>query len=266
MSRNILSIVAFAASLIAGANAGVDREKLEQMIIWQDDASDHRALFIPESVLESTRVEDLPISESSYKTFPVPRNHPAKNQRELQSVPGSWCRETSLDAPNYARASAPRSDAVDVLGRVASDYAILGHVVAATKGWHEQLAVPVRMSYVLVDEILHSRLGREASVHVGDVLATVSFGGYVDIYVEDVLICRGIGPEFYVPEPGDQVLLIGGAATQQVESGVVYFEWPLTFQVISGEVQPQPYPQILDRDPVPLDRIRSFLAALESEE
>lgn len=220
-----------------------------QRLIWGDNEPE-RAIFVPEEVLASRPLEDIPMGTYLRDDLLSTLNYRRNPLRHLITGKplGVDCRRSSEPA---APGSSPRAEELldAILGR---DAAVLATVDYVVPGWGHTYAGPETAVYGTVIEALHDTVGTFRP------RAEVSFlRSGADIRVQGVQLCSEPAKGEHEARPHDRLLIIGYAS--KTNPGLLYTN--TVFPVEQGTLTAQPLAHIKGRMGWTLDELRAALVA-----
>lgn len=209
------------------------------------------ACFLSGSLLETTAIEDLPLSESLKATLLYRlQNSPFPPDPLRRWANQSGCSdpvETSPPAGSHSQAAN-----LEKLLRK-QQTVTLGAVVDVIPGWSPRRSSAGELIEIEIVEVLRDRTN---ALRQGERLAYFNPGG--EFYYRGRRVCTSRAESFHLPQAGD--LLLVAAALPPGDSSFLYKR--LVFPVVSGQVLPQPYTLLADQQPRALEEIRRFFSAL----
>jgi hypothetical protein len=228
----------------ACASRGSSATAYDRQIVWHD--KEHkRVMFVPEKLLNTHRLEDLPLEEEERNRIKRALDMP----RLLEEREKQFGRKLTPCGQIYAPSPAGSSpDAMPLRDRVrSSDLAMIGHVEAVIPGWSVWESRVQGMVYFRVDEVLRDTAHQ---VSIGDVLTISQTGG--SILVRGAKLCTESLPGFYAAKKGDRFLALGilydHADPRSLEGAYV-------FHIDDGKILPQPYSNVTPFEAIPLDEL-----------
>jgi hypothetical protein len=197
-------------------------------VVWAEGES--VAVFLPEIILNSRPLSDLPLSTEDRKDLEelLARQNPEPTPKRHD--------DPCFTFDSHSGMGQAREDAESLTSYVrTSDVAFTGRITAARPGWNAAYSRVVTMVDVEIDEVLRSKEGWPVPrSHVLYEQATR------DIHIQGHLICQhpASGLETFRAVPGQRVLVAGRGRIY--DPPVVYggVAWEVTE---SGDVLPQPY-------------------------
>lgn len=250
--NQILSFILLALSLPVSA---VPSERGgEQTILWQD-AKHSQALFIPEPLLRSSELSELPISELSLLTLntlvDLRRNPPSYYPGNPRFGPDDGCRTSHEPLPEE-----PVDGAKALLETLRETPVVFtGHVLDIHIGWDAWGNAVGSIAWIQIDHVL-----RDTGSDLMDQLRIailLESGGQLTI--GDTEICTvKVDTGLHSPSVGDHVLIAGAAG---VFADPRFIATYLRFPIRDGKLQPQPYPNVKERDAVDLDSVVAGLSS-----
>ena len=214
-----------------------------ERIIWAD-AAHSKPRFIPEEVLRTSKIANLPLTGSQKDEL----------RSEVEEfATGKWknlCKRPLWE--ETGQGVDPKSMTM-VEATKAEPAAFIGRIVAVKPGWGPYGGV-AEAGYLQVEEVLVNR-DEKVTPKVGDIVAILFPGGVVTI--SGTRICQDRAEGFYSPFVGDRVLVIGHLSRHD---GVLFRE-VFRFPVVDGEVLAQPYRNLRsDQNAIELPSLRHELA------
>lgn len=241
-----ISVLMYGIAALACCTAGASppiaephaNESAPDRIYWVP-AEPHRTLFIPESVLNEKRLEELPLAPSERESLEwqieAPK-HPATNPIDAR-IKGSPC----VDRPSPPPAGS-YPEATDLAGLIErSVVAVAGRVVEKVPGWSPYHRFAAAMVHLQIEDVLRA----PEDLQAGDRVSFVIRG---EAMVHGSRLCTFPSRGFAEPELDDRLLLIGLGFSQEQS----YVEAELQFPIRDGLVLPQPYASLRDQAPRPL--------------
>lgn len=216
-------------------------EEASDRIYWVP-SEPQRAAFIPESVLNEKRLEELPLSPSERYSLEwqieAPK-HPATNPIDAR-IKGNSC--VYFNSPPPAGSDPDATDLAGLIER--SVLAVFGKVVEKVPGWSPSHKHAASMIHLQIEGVLRAPEDLQAGDRVGFVIPgeTTVHGSRLCTYPS------GPSRGFAEPELDDRLLLIGRgfSGDQKLIEGVN------KFPIQDGLVLPQPYAMLREQVAQPL--------------
>jgi hypothetical protein len=224
-------------------------DPLAREILWADKGH-HTPVFIPERVLETKSLDELPLDSIG--------RHFLQEQVRRFAVHGYGC-----DNPAEARQEQGSSEKTYSFEDLISQYpsAVVGSVIGVEPGWSNVHRHAAEAAYVQVDQVLFERHKGRAPL-AGSVVGAIYPGGATT--VGDTPICQNRNEGYYQPRTGDVVLIVGGIRPGgDPRHFIENMTFPLTQE---GAIVSQPYMDLSeDARWMPLHDLRRALALRQLE-
>lgn len=235
------SIIAIAISVCVATPSFADDPY--DTIVWAND--EHTlAVFIPANVMESTPLDELPLTQAQLKSLNLYLDlyrNPPSNLEWLWPRGIPECMPDGYPPASTAPAPDARSLEMEVLR---GEVALIGEVIAVVPGWYALLSHPESLAYIQTSRFLKNP-GCETAHQT---VAVLSSGARLE--VAGVPVCSVPASDlFYQPQPGDQVLITGFPW----HSDSTLIAPHKIFRIEHARILPQPYTSISTRSELPVD-------------
>lgn len=213
----------------------------ETQILFADSVHEH-PLFLPQRVLESTPIDELPISSIEKKVLRSDVRNFSDEKRGYR-CDSSEAQEQGGQDLTYSFEDYLRLHPVVVTGRI----------IELVPEWSIQWMKVARAAYVEVEEVIWKKTTASAPAK-GTVVGVIFPGG--ETVVGNTPICQDDRPGFYQPIKGDRVALAGRYLTEAPP----FFEANSRFPIVDDEVLAQPLSALrADQHAKPLQEFRHQL-------
>ncbi len=205
------------------------------------------ALFVPQGVLDTTPLEELPISNFELERIREMIQSAKKDSRGSRPSVSWRGRHERWPLSEKVRKSVDQLIAADSL-------AFIGTVEDTVPGWSNWSFKPETAIYLRVDEILRNE---DDFLQLGKVVAMTDSQATINLYGVEASMTH---PEdFWVPLSGDQLLFTGFRYEEGSERHPFFLNTRQIFLVHGDEVVPEPLDILRDTRPRSLDAIRAVL-------
>ncbi len=220
-------------------------------IIWSP-RNQTVALFVPQEVLDTTPLEELPVDELALErmrgAIDVAERKPGESRRSV-----CW----HAKHERWPLSENGRKSIEELIE--AESLAFVGTVEDTVPGWSNWVFKPVTALYLRVDEILKNQ---DNFLQLGQVVAQTELQATINLY--GVEACSTYPDDFWEPHRGDH-LLFSGLRYEEGSARHPYFVNGLIFLVRGEQIVPQPMDGLRNTRPRSLDSIRVLLQTQDQQ-